>query len=102
MQMTNEQARPVGLTQIANTTPQRTGVDAAPTDAISARDGIGALILLFLASLAYVGFGGSFALEASPLPEANMPIATPAAKPANVGSAARDEKVPRAGKQETR
>ena len=45
--------------------------------------GLGILTLLFLASLAYVASGGTLALEASPVLEAEAPTAAATLKPVN-------------------
>jgi hypothetical protein len=46
--------------------------------------GLGILTLLFLANLAYVASGGTLALEASPILEAETSIAAAAQKPVDI------------------
>jgi hypothetical protein len=56
--------------------------------------GLAVLVLLFLASLGYVAFGGPFALEASPLPEPETSIAGAAVITADAGGARRNARIP--------
>jgi hypothetical protein len=67
--------------------PERSG--ARSTVAMTGGAGLVALVLLFLASLAYVVFGGAFA-ESSTI-EAETQIAAVAAKPADAGGATQQE-----------
>ena len=92
MQSTNTGKRYMSLKQIASTSGRREGVRATPKAAMEGWAGPSILILLLLASLVYVVFGGTFALEASPVPEPKTSIAGPAAKSADVGGAPRNEK----------
>jgi hypothetical protein len=78
---------------IASTARRREGLGAVLKAAMEAWAGAGVLALLFLASSAYVAFGGAFALEASPIPETETSISGAAAQPAGVSGARHDEKI---------
>ena len=58
---------------------------AALKSAMPGSAGLVALVLLFLASMSYVALGGTLALEASPIPDAEMSIAGAAVVAANAG-----------------
>jgi hypothetical protein len=77
--------------EIATTAKRREGIHATLKAATEAWAGPGILILLFLASLAYVAFGGTLALEASPVFEPETPIAELAVITADTGGALRRE-----------
>ena len=87
MQSSNEGTRYIKMKQIGSTARRREGKRAALEAAMKAWTGPGILILLFLASLAYVAFGGTIALEASPLPEPETAIAEAAVITADAGGA---------------
>ena len=93
MHSPNEGKRNISLTRIAATARRREGPDEAPNAVIETREALGGLLLLFLASLAYVVFGGAFALEASPLAEADARIAAVAVPTADAGGAPRKQKI---------
>lgn len=90
--MQSKQAeRYMSTKDIATTASRREGIHATLKAATAAWAGPGILILLFLASLAYVAFGGTLALEASPLPEPETSIAEVAVITADAGGALRRE-----------
>jgi hypothetical protein len=65
----------------------------APKDAVLAeKAGLVALILLFLASMGFVVFGGAFEVAAAP--DAQTRVVTIAGKPAGAGTPARSENAP--------
>jgi hypothetical protein len=91
MQTTCER-QDISIRRIAFTEKWRNGVHGTLKASMTGGAGLGILILLFLASLAYVAFGGTLAFEASSgQPETS--IAAVAVKPADVGGAPRNEKV---------
>jgi hypothetical protein len=81
------------MKEIASTARRREGMRATLKAAMEAWAGHGVLVLLFVASVAYVAFGGTLALEASPVPEEETPIAAVAPEPADAGGAVRTEMV---------
>jgi hypothetical protein len=85
------QKRRMSVTEIALTARGRERIAATPRTTMTGGVGLGVLILLFLASVAYVAFGGTLAFEASSgQPETS--IATDAAKSADAAGAPRNEK----------
>lgn len=76
---------------IATTARRRGGIHATLKAATAAWAGPGILILLFLASLAYIAVGGTLALEASPVPEPETSIAEAALMTADAGGSLRRE-----------
>lgn len=81
----------MSMKEMASAAGAHQGKDATPKAAKVGWAGLGILILLFLASLAYVAFGGTLAFEASSgQPETS--IATDAAKSADAAGAPRNEK----------
>ena len=91
MQSTNEGKRYLSTKENESTATRRDGMRATRKVAIEAWAGSGVLVLLFLASLAYVAFGGTLALEAPPIPEAEASAAAVTAELADVGGAPRNE-----------
>jgi hypothetical protein len=79
--------------EIATTAKRREGIHATLKAATEAWAGPGILILLFLASLAYVAFGGTLALEASPVPEPETSIAGVTVITADAGGVRRNERI---------
>jgi hypothetical protein len=65
----NREDRYMKIRAIASKTRQRDGNYATPEAALKVSTGLGVLIALLVASLAYVVAGGPFALEASPIYE---------------------------------
>jgi hypothetical protein len=84
MQSTQGQ-RYTSMNEIASAAKQREGLRATLQEAIAAWTAPGVLFLLFLASLAYVVFGGALALDASPAPEPDTAIAEGAVITADTG-----------------
>jgi len=84
MQYTQEEWNEIALTVARN---EEAGATAQATMADWA--GFALLMVLFLASTLYVVFGGAFALEASPLPGAQIPAAVVAPDSAHASRAAR-------------
>jgi hypothetical protein len=73
----------------------RAGLRMTPDVAAKGAAGFGIiLVLLFLASLAYVAFGGKFALETSPLPDAADSTAEVSVTTAAASGALGKEKAP--------
>jgi hypothetical protein len=72
---------------------RRDGLRVTSNVAAKGMTGFGILVLLFLASLAYVAFGGKFALEASPLPGAATSMAEVPVTTADASGALGKEKV---------
>ena len=91
MQSNNGARRYISLKQIESTAGRRQGAGATPKTAMNGGTGFAVLVLLFLASLGYVVFGGAFEMELSP--EAKTAIAAAALKPADTRRAPRDEQV---------
>jgi hypothetical protein len=87
----NHGERYLGMNAIAAPARRRKGMGARFTAAMTGGAGLVVLVLLFLASFAYVVFGGAFA-ESSAV-EVETQIAAVAAEPAGVGDAAHDKKV---------
>jgi hypothetical protein len=83
--------RYVSMKETQSTARRREGMRATLKSAMTGGTGLGVLVLLFLASLAYVALGGTFALEASPVPESETSIAALAPEPVDVGGALRKE-----------
>jgi hypothetical protein len=83
----------MSMKEIVSTPRRREGVRASLKAAMEAWAGFGVFVLLFLASLGYVAFGGTLAVEASPIPEPETSIAAVAAESADVSGALRKEKV---------
>jgi hypothetical protein len=79
----------MNMMQIASTAKRCEGM--YPT--LKAWAGPGILIILFVASLAYVVFGGTLALEASPVPEPDVSIAESALITVDAGRAPRIQTV---------
>ena len=93
--------RYASMEEIASTAGRREGIHATLKATMAAWAGSVALVLLFVASLAYVAFGGTLALEASPLADPETATAVVAAKMADVGGALRKEnESPRSGNEE--
>jgi hypothetical protein len=69
MQSTNRGRPYINLKQIASIARRRAGAGATLKAGMTGVAGVVVLVLLFLASLAYVALGGTLALEASPVPE---------------------------------
>jgi hypothetical protein len=96
MQSTNEWKkwrRYFGAKEDASTALRRDGMRATRKAATEAWAGCGVFFLLFLASLAFVAFGGTLALEASPKPEPETSAAAVTAEQADVGGAVHIEDV---------
>lgn len=79
------------MNAIAAPAGRREGMGPWLTAAMTGGAGLVVVVLLFLASFAYVVFGGVFA-ESSAI-EAETQIAAVAAEPADAGGASREEKV---------
>jgi hypothetical protein len=79
------------MKEMASTARRRDGTTEMPEGAMAAWVGCGVLLLLIVASVAYVAFGGTIAFEASPLPEAATSMAAVAAEPVDAGGAVRQE-----------
>jgi hypothetical protein len=80
----NRADRYMNITAITSKTRQREGAYATPEAALKVSTGLAVLIVLFVASLAYVVAGGAIALEASPIFEHETSIAEVSAIPAGV------------------
>jgi hypothetical protein len=93
MRSTDEGKRHSRSTRIAVTATRREGSDETPIAVIKPWEGLGGLMLLFLASLAYVVSGGAFAPDPSPLPQADTRIAAMAMPTAGAGGAPRKRKI---------
>jgi hypothetical protein len=78
---------------------RRDGMRATCKAALKTWAGTGVFVLLFLASLAYVAFGGALATEPSPLPEAAAAAAALTAGLADVGGAMGKESVSATAKE---
>ena len=91
MQSTDEGTRYHKLKQTASTAGQREPERATREPSMKAWTAPGLLILLFLASLAYVAFGGTLALEASPAPDPGTSMAEVAVVTADASGALRRE-----------
>jgi hypothetical protein len=76
------------LNEIVAAAARYDGTRVAPMSTGAAGKVIWVPMALLLASLVYVLFGGAFAIEASPLSEAQASIASATLEPANVGRAA--------------
>ena len=83
----------MSMKEIVATAGRREGIRAPLKAAMQAWVGFGVFVLLFLASLGYVAFGGTLAVEASPIPEPETSIAAVAAESAAVSGALRKGKV---------
>ena len=94
MQSTNECTPDFSLKQVALPARRCTRATAASRAAMTGMAGLAALVVLFCASLAYVVLGGAFATDASPLAQAEIPVAAVAMKTADAGAAGRIESVP--------
>jgi len=93
--------RNISVKEIAPAARRREGIRATLKDAMDAWAGSCALVLLFLGSVAYVVFGGTLALEASPVSEPETSIAELAPEPADAGDALRKEIVSARSETET-
>jgi hypothetical protein len=93
MHPTNARRWYASLTHIAPAAMQREGTGAALKTAMTGRAGLTVLVLLFLASLAYVAAGGTLAPEPSPIPEPASSMAELAALAAGASNAGRSEKL---------
>src|SRR5471030_452899 len=95
MQLINEEQQHMSTKDIALTATRREGMRSTLKAAMKAwaESGIFVLLflLLFLASLAYAVFGGTPALEASPVPGMEISMAEPLIITADAGGATRRE-----------
>jgi len=80
MHSINGATRFIGRERVASTAARREA-DGTLKAAMNGGAGLVALVLLFLASAAYVVFGGAFATETASAPEAPGPVATAAVTP---------------------
>jgi hypothetical protein len=87
MQLSNDGKRYSSMMEIASAAEPRNGMRASRKTAMGAWTGTGILLLLFLASVMYVVFGGAFEPNASPISKAEARITAIAPKPADVGGA---------------
>lgn len=85
MQSTNEGKRNFRAKENASTATRPDGIGETRKAAMEAWVGSGVFVLLFVASVAYVGFGGTLALEASPIPEPETSAAAVTAELADAG-----------------
>ena len=93
MQSTNRGRRYISLNQIASIARRRAGAGATLKAGMTGVAGLVVLVLLFLASLAYVALGGALALEASPVPEPETSIAGVTVITADAGGVRRNERI---------
>lgn len=91
MQSINEGTRYDKLKQTASTAAQREPERTTREHPMKVWTAPGILLLLFLASLAYVAFGGTLALEASPAPDPGTSMAEVAVVTADASGALRRE-----------
>jgi hypothetical protein len=94
MQTTNERTRYFGTNENTSTATRGGWMDATRKGTIKAWAGFSVLLLLCLASLAYVALGGPLALEASPMSAVDTTMAGDWVMTADAGTAARSEIAP--------
>jgi hypothetical protein len=90
MQSTNDGRRYIKMRQIVSTAARRERIRATLKAAMTGGTGLHILVLLLLASVGYVVFGGAY--EAMSAPKAETSVAAVAAKPADAGGASRNQK----------
>ena len=81
MQSTNSGKRYRSMQQIASTAGRREAMHTTPQTAMTGGAGFAVLLMLFLASTAYVVFGGTY--EAASSPEAAISVAAAVLEPAD-------------------
>lgn len=89
MQSTHRGKQLLRMHQSASTTVRRGSIRATPRAAMTGWTGSVILVTLFLASAAYVVFGGAYEVASSP--EAAISIVAVALEPANGGRASRTQ-----------